>query len=176
MFLKQYEVVLLGENNVGKTEILSKLQFGKSSPENDMQLSNQFIRYTVKNIFDEKSLSFNIWDTPGDHFYIFALNRNIKNADVVILMYDVTNEKSFIELKEFWYKLAKDYAKKNAIYAVVANKSEFDPKVSNNDGEEFAKSIGAIFANTQIRNEKYTKNLFELIAYKIINPNFNLEK
>ena len=164
---KRYVVVLLGAKDVGKSEMIAQLQKNKFSP--DGGIMAQFIRYTAK-LTNGKSVCFDVWDTPGQQEYSSSAILYLKTADVVILNYDITNEKSFIELKEFWYKKAKDNLKKKAIFAVAANRSELyeKQKVSNNDGEEFAESIGAIFAKTSSVSESGTFKLFEKIGNKII--------
>ena len=152
---KRYVVVLLGAKDVGKTEMIAQLQKNKFSPGRDGGIMAQFTRYTAKL-------------TNGKSVCLAILQ--LKTADVVILNYDITYEKSFIELKEFWYKQAKDNLKKKAIFAVAANRSELyeKQKVSNSDGEEFAESIGAIFAKTSSVSESDTFKLFEKIGNKII--------
>ena len=166
---KIYVVVLLGAKDVGKTEMIAQLQKNQFSPGRDGGIMAQFIRYTAK-LTNGKSVCFDVWDTPGQQEYSSLAILQLKTADVVILNYDITNEKSFIELKEFWYKKAKDNLKKKAIFAVAANRSELyeKQKVSNNDGEEFAESIGAIFAKTSLVSESGTFKLFEKIGNKII--------
>ena len=53
---------------------------------------------------------------------------------------------------------------------MAANRSELyeKQKVPNSDGEEFAESIGAIFAITSSVSESGTFKLFEKIGNKII--------
>ena len=150
--------------------MIAQLQKNKFSPERDGGIMVlQFIRYTAK-LTNGKSVCFDVWDTPGQQEYSSSAILYLKTADVVILNYDITNEKSFTELKEFWYKKAKDNLKKKAIFAVAANRSELyeKQKVSNSDGEEFAESIGAIFAKTSSVSESDTFKLFEKIGNKII--------
>ena len=48
-----------------------------------------------------------------------------------------------------------------------------EKQVSNEEGEEFAKSIGAIFVSTSAKNASGINALFEHIAHKIINPSFD---
>ncbi len=62
-------------------------------------------------------------------------------------MYDITSEKSFTELKEYWYEQVKLDGRKDVIFVLVANKNEFyqQMQVTYEEGEEFAKSIGAGF-------------------------------
>ena len=46
-------------------------------------------------------------------------------------------------------------------------------EVSNEEGEEFANSINAIFFSTSAKNDNGITNLFENIAMKMLDPDFD---
>ena len=99
-----------------------------------------------------------------------------KNANVVILVYDITKKYTFDEAKNYWYEQIKqNYEDNNIIIILVANKNDLygEQKVSNEEGKEFAKNIGAIFISTSTKNNNEIIFLFENIAMKILNPNFD---
>ena len=99
-----------------------------------------------------------------------------KNANVVILVYNITKKYTFDEAKNYWYEQIKqNYEDNNIIIILVANKNDLyeDQKVSNEEGKEFAKNIGAIFISTSAKNNNDINFLFENIAMKILNPNFD---
>ena len=66
----------------------------------------------------------------------------------------------------------KESSDKDTILALVGNKNDLINKkdVSNEDGEEFAKSIGAIFVLTTAIDYNSINDLFESIAMKILEP------
>ena len=75
-------------------------------------------------------------------------------------------------IKSFWNEDIKKYDNKNIILAVVANKNDLDDKrdIPNEKGEEFAKSIGAMFFPVSAKNKEEIKNLFYSIGKKILFP------
>jgi len=75
-------------------------------------------------------------------------------------------------IKSFWNEDIKKYDNKNIILAIVANKNDLDDKrdVPNEKGEEFAKSIGAMFFPVLAKNKEEIKNLFYSIGKKILFP------
>ena len=79
--------------------------------------------------------------------------------------------------KKYWYGQIKELGDKNIIICLAANKYDLYEKreVSNEEGEEFAKSIGAIFASTlaQKKEDSGIKFLFENMAWKILEPDFD---
>ena len=75
----------------------------------------------------------------------------MSKGELIIFIYDITNRKSFEEIKFFWYSLYKEsQSKTKPILAVVANKEElyFNEQVSKEEGKSFADEIGAIFQLT----------------------------
>ena len=50
----------------------------------------------------------------GRHFY--------KNANMIIIVYDITNLKSFQEIENYWYNDIKENGEKYKVIAIVGNK------------------------------------------------------
>ena len=91
------------------------------------------------------------------------------------MVYDITCEKSFTEIKNYWYPEIKKLSRKDVILAIAANRSELyhEETVNNNEAKEFAKEIGAIFMNTSKLSDIGVKSLFENIGRKILDPTFD---
>ncbi len=92
-----YKIILLGESAVGKTSIITRLTKNKFM---DLSIS------TISEYFTEKKMEINgttikleIWDTAGQEKFRSLAKIYYKDAKVVILVYDITSEKSFTELK-----------------------------------------------------------------------------
>jgi GTPase SAR1 family protein len=49
----------------------------------------------------------------------------LKLADVVLLVFDVTDKSSFESISSKWIQLIKNYAKKNHLLFIVANKIDY---------------------------------------------------
>ena len=94
---------------------------------------------------------------------------------MVILVDDITSKKSFTELKQYWYEQVKLYGKKDVIYAVVANKMEYYEKiqVAEDEGKEFAKSIGAGFFCSSSLSDAGIDNMLDYIGKKLLDPSYD---
>ena len=121
------------------------------------------------------SITLDIWDTAGQEKYRSINRFYYKNVKAVVLVYDITDKKSFNELKNYWYGQVKQNCGSDVIIAVAESKYDLYElrQVSNEEGEEFAKSIGSIFNSTSAKNDDGIKSLFENIAKKILEINFN---
>ena len=175
--IEENKVVLLGESGVGKTCIMNQLMEGEFKEKTFSTISAQFHRKNFK-FPGNKSITLDIWDTAGQEKFRSLNKIYYKNAKGVILVYDIADIKSFNEVKNYWYNQIKENTNNDVIIAVAANKSDLYEKrqVSDEDGEEFAKSIGAIFASTSAKNDSGITNLFENIAHKLLEPGFKMKK
>ena len=168
------KVVIVGESGVGKTCIMAQFIENKFEEEFVSSLTTQYRRKKIQLVTGE-DVTFDIYDTAGQEKYRAIAKLYYKNARVVILVYDITNIKSFEEMKNYWYEQVKDIQTENLILAIAANKSDLyeERQVQNETGEEFAKSINAIFVETSAKNDSGIDKLFENIGYKILDPHFN---
>ena len=169
-----HKVVLIGESGVGKTCIIAQF-INKSFSEGTLSsLTAQFIKKNLK-ISEGKELTFDIWDTAGQEQHRAIARMYYSDAKAVILVYDITNRKSFEEIKNYWYLQVVEKGSSDVIFALAANKSDLyqEQEVQNEEGKKFAEEIGAIFASTSAKNASGINELFEHIGKKIIDPNYD---
>ena len=168
------KVVLIGESGVGKTCILDQFINQEFNENIGSTITAQFCRKDFE-FPDGKKISLDIWDTAGQEKFRSLTRIFYKNAKAVVLVYSITNKATFDEVKNYWYEQVKQNCDSNVIIAIAANKSDLYEKrqVEDEEGENFAKSIGAFFSATSAKNDSGITNLFENIAMKILDPNFN---
>jgi len=107
------KVILIGSSNVGKTSII--LRYIKDKFNSDQISTAGAAFYSKTIIIDDKNqaIKFEIWDTAGQERYR-SLNRAFyKNSNACILVYDITNQSSFNDLKDFWINEIKENAPEN---------------------------------------------------------------
>ena len=91
----------------------------------------------------------------------------MKSSKGIILMYDISNENSFKALKDFWFDFIKEIG---ATLFVVANKNDSEEKkVKDEEGKEFAQSIGADFFSVTATDNNSVTELFTKIEEKLKN-------
>lgn len=117
-------VYLVGEQGVGKTELLSQFLDTKiCNLEGPNSISAAFIRKKLYYSEEKKSIEFDIWDTAGQRKFLGVVKIYLKSAKVCILVYDITNQESFDGLKNFWYPeikniVPKETSKKNILLII----------------------------------------------------------
>ena len=164
-----YRVVLLGKQAVGKTCLIAQYINGIFDPGTISSLAARFIRKTLK-FADGRTITLDIWDTAGQEKYRAIAKIYYKEAKAVILVYDITDESSFKEMKDYWYEQIKLYAQKDIVIAIVANKNDLyeECQVNDDQGRKFANEIGAIFASTSAKNANGINALFDNIGIRIL--------
>ena len=169
------KVVLIGEMGVGKTCIIEQFISNDFNQDQDSTITAQFCKKDFEFPGGEK-ITLDIWDTAGQEKFRALTRIFYKNAKAVIIVYSITNKQTFDEAKNYWYEQVKQNCHSDVIIAIAANKCDLyeERQVSDEEGEQFAKSIGAFFASTSAKNDSGITNLFENIAMKILEPNFDL--
>ena len=165
------KVVLLGETTVGKTSIITRYSKNSFSPY-VMATANPSCVLKIIEIDENKIVKLKIWDTAGQERYRAVSKMIYRNASVVLLVYDITNESSFNAIKKYWLKEITENSPENIIIAVVANKSDeyIEQKVPTEDGKELAKQLNAIFTSTSAKSGDGIDELFRTVEEKYLYP------
>ena len=101
-------LMICGETMVGKSSLIDRL------------IDNYFtfarwstIGASSKNmeiILDDVVIQFNIWDTAGQTRFRSINKIHYKSADVVLLIYDITSEGTFKEIKDYWLQEIRNHS------------------------------------------------------------------
>ena len=169
------KIVLLGESGTGKTSIIAQFTRGEFDPNVVTSISAQFIsKLTYISEYD-KTIKFDIWDTAGQEKFRSLAQIFYKDAKAIILVYDITNLKSFEELKNYWYPKVKENCQSDIILGLAGNKDDLyeNEQVSSQDAQNFADEIGAIYKKTSALNNSNIQFIFECIGKKYIDSSFD---
>ena len=171
------KIVLVGDAGTGKTCIISRFindRFEKS------QMTTACPSFCTKTILYpeyNKSINLDIWDTAGQEIYRSISKLFYKGACVGILVYDITSQKSFQSIRDYWYKELKDNTEPNIIFNVVGNKIDLfeTEQVNEEEAKNFANSINAGFYITSAKKNIAITDLFIQSGKKYIDPNSKIE-
>ena len=106
------KVTICGDSNVGKTCLINRIAHDFFNENTISTVGCSSVSKTIT-LTDAGKIDFDITDTADQEHYR-SLNRLYYNtADIVLILFDLTNEKSFYEVKHYWYNSVKDNAKKD---------------------------------------------------------------
>ena len=102
--MKKLKLIFVGEHAVGKTSIITQYMGNGYSSESTTTTAGD---KSVKEIKLENGKNFNleIWDTPGQKKYSAANKIFMKNTKIALMVYDITNQKTFKVLNEFYEQI-----------------------------------------------------------------------
>ena len=170
------KTLIIGNSGVGKTSIISRY-INKFSPNIKSTIGASF---TNKNVtIDGKKIIFEIWDTAGEERFRSINSIFYQDAYICVLVYDITNVKSFQDIKDFWYNSVVENSTENIIFHVVGNKIDLieKEKVNRYEVKEFCNKIGAesSYISAYDDNSNLIDILFNTLGEKFINSSFYKE-
>ena len=177
------KLVLIGESGVGKSSIIKQYSAHVFDPDIDASISNKVVVKTLELKDINKIIKLNIWDTAGQEKYRSIAKIFYKDAKIIlsfklVLVYSITNKESFETLKNYWYQEVKSTAYPDVILAVVGNKHDLynQSQIPDEEAKSWADSIGAIFQFTSAKSNSGIDLLFENLAKKFFDPEFDYKK
>ncbi len=115
-------------------------------------------------------------DTAGQERFR-AINKSYyKKADCCLLVYDITDIKSFEDCKDYYNKHINDKCKEDIPVILLGNKTDLSSKrkVDPEDAANFALENNYIFMETSCAKNEYVYDVFEnLIGITIIKSQKN---
>ena len=166
-----FKLLIIGESGVGKTCLL--LRFTDDSFTAN-HLTTIGIDFKIKIIdLSGKLIKLQIWDTAGQERFRTITKTYYKGAHGIILTYDVTDQNSFKNIRN-WIKQIEANAQTNVCKVLVGNKSDlFETEaVTEEEGEKFAKEKNAEFMLVSAKTGDNITNLFNVLVNKYLDPSF----
>ena len=157
--IENIKIILLGNGGVGKTAIINQytIQDYKFEPNIVTTYSPNFVEKHL--VLEGQKIIVTVWDTAGQERFNSVSKLFIKNAKIVILIYDITVQKSFDDL-EYWHDFLKNDLGQEVILGIGGNKVDLiseddtDEEVSEELLEKRAKDWGAEYAILSAKKDK----------------------
>uniref|UniRef100_A0A8C4ZAK0 Ras-related protein Rab-21 n=1 Tax=Gadus morhua TaxID=8049 RepID=A0A8C4ZAK0_GADMO len=118
-----FKVVLLGEGCVGKTSVVLRYCENKFNDKHITTLQASFL--TKKLNITGKRVNLAIWDTAGQERFHALGPIYYRDSNGAILVYDVTDEDSFLKVKN-WVKELRKMLGNDICLCIVGNKIDLD--------------------------------------------------
>uniref|UniRef100_A0A1I8HX11 RAB37, member RAS oncogene family n=1 Tax=Macrostomum lignano TaxID=282301 RepID=A0A1I8HX11_9PLAT len=133
------KVMLIGDSGVGKTSFLHQFKDAKFPGSTFITTVGVDYRSKILTV-DGYRIRFQVWDTAGTERYRSISNAYYRDADAILLFYDITNRQSFNSVRS-WLADIKDHASPGVYVMLLGNKSDADRerKVSASEGQKLAK-------------------------------------
>ena len=122
---QQYSIMILGDGAVGKTSIIKRFTDDEFDEDHLTTLGLDFKTVDYSTKVDSKAVKMKIWDTAGQERFKTLTYSFYRKADGVIISFDVTDQKSFDNVKN-WVESINQHADQSAARVLVGNKIDLD--------------------------------------------------
>ncbi|XP_025948315.1 ras and EF-hand domain-containing protein [Dromaius novaehollandiae] len=154
---KAYKIVLAGDAAVGKSSFLMRLCKNEFRGNTSATLGVDFQMKRL--VVDGEPTVLQLWDTAGQERFRSIAKSYFRRADGVLLLYDVTCERSFLNVRE-WVDMIEDATHENIPIMMVGNKADLRQAVTEqgqkcvpiNYGEKLAMNYNALFCETSAKD------------------------
>ena len=162
-----FKILIVGDINTGKTAILDQFANGHFD---HSYISTIGIDFNVKIIplDQDTKVKLQVWDTCGQERFRALTRSYYRNAQAIIIVYDITNRASF-EKSKVWMKEVENYVDHSVLIVLVGNKSDLYTKreIQYFEGHKLAEEKCMDFFETSAKYDNNIETLFKFIADKL---------
>lgn len=178
--LLKFKLIVVGDQSTGKSCILNR--FANEIFEENYQA-------TIGLDFQSKTVNIKghdirlvLYDTAGQEKFRSLIPMYIREAQIILLVYDVTNKESFDSIPK-WFSEVLDVKNDEAVFALIGNKIDLidNRQVTYEEGKKLANEKNIIFEEVSAKDgqnfdELFNNKLFESIYKKFKDKFDSIEK
>ena len=149
---QKIKIIVAGESGVGKSSLITRYTENKFD---DYFIATIGIDFFIKQrILGNKSYKLHIWDLAGQERFRSIVNTYYRNGEGILLMYDITNTKSF-NMLENWLSHIRKYAPTNAVILLIGTKLDQNEQrtVTYEQAEIFAKNNDMVYVEISSKDD-----------------------
>lgn len=164
------KVVLLGDKSVGKSSLVKRFCQNEFLDKYDVTMGVAYSQKVLSHHSDNM-IRMHIWDTAGEEKFRAMTSFYYKDADAVILVYDVSDENTFRNLNYWIGELNNRVDRKDVCIIIVGNKVELPPEKIKSDfviADDFAKRNGMKFFRTSAKTGEGVSEAFQYLVEKFV--------
>ena len=165
-----FKIIIVGDLSSGKTNIVTQYISHKfvqdSQPTIGVEMFNKDFQ------INEDKVSAQIWDTAGQEKYNALTSSYYKGAKGAIVVYDITQESTFLKVEQF-VKDLREKSDKNVYMILVGNKIDLEEnrKVSKEEGKILADKLKMGFFEVSAKNGTGIEDLFKNLIDNVYEKN-----
>ena len=161
------KIIIIGESSVGKTAILHRYVNNRFIEEHKATIGADFSSSQEK--INDYIATLQIWDTAGQERFDSLGNVFYRGVDGCILVYDITNIKSFEKIEDWrknFLQISSPEDPKRFPFLLIGNKNDLinKRKVTQEDGKSYAIENNMGFYETSALNDTNIRDAFRSIA------------
>ena len=171
--VQHFKLIFLGDQFVGKSSILNRFYQDKFEPDYQATIGLDFHSKNVN--INGNIVRLLLYDTAGQEKFKSLIPMYIRDANIILVVYDITNKDSFTHT-EHWVNETKDLKREDAIFVLVGNKIDLEENrvVGKKEAEDFATEKGFLFYEVSAKTGDNVQDLFNTRIFPEMARKYNI--
>ena len=165
-----FKIIIVGDLSSGKTNIVTQYISHKFVQDSQPTIGVEMLNKDFQ--INEDKVSAQIWDTAGQEKYNALTSSYYKGAKGALVVYDITQESTFLKVEQF-VKDLREKSDKNVYMILVGNKIDLEEnrKVSKEEGKILADKLKMGFFEVSAKNGTGIEDLFKNLIDNVYEKN-----
>ena len=166
------QLLIIGDSTVGKTSILGRYANGifNANYLATIGLDN----FTKDEIIDNKTIRIKIWDTAGQEKYQSLTKGFFRNAQGIMVVFDVTNSETYKDIK-YWTQSIKAHMSSDIdeiSVIIIGNKIDSNEReVKRGEAEIYCQELGYPYFETSAKTGENVDETIKYLVKQVIKKN-----
>ena len=168
--IPKFKIIFLGDQGTGKSCILNRFVDDKFDENYQATVGLDFQSKNVK--IDNQDIHLLLYDTAGQEKFRSLIPMYTRDANIIMLVYDITRKESFNNIP-IWIKDLTNVKFEEVIFVLIGNKIDLNDKreVNKEEGEKYSEENNMIFEEVSAKTgenfpELFYNKIFQQIALK----------
>ena len=167
----KFKLIVVGDQNTGKSSILNR--FNTNNFDDNYQ-STIGLDFSNKNItIHDQDVRLILYDTAGQEKFRSLIPMYIREAQIILLVYDISNRRSFDNIPS-WFSEVLNVKNDEAVFALIGNKIDLSDKreVTYDEGKKLANEKNMFFEEVSAKSGKNIMEFFNNTIFEAIYKKF----
>ena len=172
--LMKLKLIVVGNQGTGKSCILNR--FVNETFEENYQATIG-LDFQSKNVtIHDQDVRLILYDTAGQEKFRSLIPMYIREAQIILLIYDITDKESFDSMPK-WIQEVLQVKNSEAVFVLIGNKIDLEDKrqISFEEGKKFAEENNYIFQEVSAKTGDNFEKLFEVQIFEGVYNKFKNE-
>ena len=171
-----YKILLLGDSEVGKSCFLMRYS-DNIFVENYITTIGLDYKLKYVQLESGETIKVQLWDTAGQDRYRTIAKNYYKGSHGILLLYDITKENSFENIRE-WVQNIREEVYEKAIIFLIGNKidKKDERKITTEQGQKLAAEYNLPFFEASAKSGENVEEIFKNLYLKISEVYVDMQK
>jgi len=174
---KTIQLLVIGDSSVGKTSLITRYTNGTFKEEYLATVGLDY--YSKVEAINNQTINIKLWDTAGQERYKALTQNYFRNAEGVLLTFDVTNTESFNNLKDWIGSIKTNMESKNIFLPliIVGNKIDMEEarEINKEDAEKFVSDNNYKYFETSAKTGEGVDDAIRDLVNQVLNQGDQLD-